>query len=96
MLLVDVEIPRIGCIETGEDAILVTAQLVRFAELDFAVAVLAEDALVADVAEFLVPTDGTPEVVEYRLVVSINRFQAHCPPDYGRVFALASSRVLSA
>lgn len=73
--LVDVEIPgRIG-IEAGEDCFLVPTRLSRLLELDPRIAVSAEYPFERDVTEHLVPTDGTPEELEHRRTIPLDRFE---------------------
>jgi hypothetical protein len=59
-----VEIPgRVGA-EAGEDGLLVAACLPRLLKYDLRIAVPAEHALEGDVAEYLVPANGTPKELE--------------------------------
>lgn len=73
--LVDVEIPgRIG-IEAGEDCFLVPTRLSRLLKLDLRITVSAGHSFEGDVTEHLVPTDWTPEELEHRRTIPLDRFE---------------------
>jgi hypothetical protein len=77
MFFVDVEIPgRVG-IEAGKDRFLVATVLLRLLEFHLSVTVLAEHALEGDMAEHLVPADGTPEELEQCFAVTVDDVQTH-------------------
>ena len=70
-----VEIPGRISIEAGDDRFLVPTRLSRLPELDPRIAVLAEHPFERDVTEHLVPTDRTPEELEHRRAIPLDRFE---------------------